>query len=263
MEPHILETLQYFSRFQYPPTIPEIHRYIRIQANELEIKQEVELLCATGLVRIEQERVFLSGCNYAGFFVREQDSKELLQYARSYLTNLEYIPTIQLIGISGSMSMANGNSFDDIDLFIITKKDTIWLTRFFVLLYKKVLTWIHPKIGNKLCFNLFFAENGLSIPPEKQNVYVGHELLQLKVFSNKQGMYHKLLAENSWVHDLFPNSKIRFETVLVEKSESPKVLKQLDLVIGKLQKWWLRRIHYTYVEKNNQLWLIQRDWSVE
>lgn len=263
MEQSILDTVRYFSRFQYPPTIAEIHRYLAIPASEQDISKEISRLTTTGVVRIEQERVFLVERNYAGYFVRQQDSINLLQHARSYLTNLEYIPTIKLIGISGSLSMANGNSYDDIDLFIITQANTIWITRFMVLLYKKVLSWINPHIANKLCFNLFFSENGLQISKDKQNLYVGHEILQLKVIFNKSGMYHRLLAENKWVNELLPNAKMRFETELVEKPESPKVIKSIDSFLGLFQKWWLKKTHYSYVEKVGQLWLIQKDWSVE
>ncbi|MBP7967438.1 hypothetical protein KAZ66_04145 [Candidatus Woesebacteria bacterium] len=263
MEQSIFETLHYFARFQYPPTYADVHRYMPVLISEFALQQELARLQAAGALHIEQERIFLLDRNYEGFFVRKQASEELLQYARSYLTNLEYIPTIELIGISGSMSMANGNSLDDIDLFIITRSNAIWLTRFLVLIYKRLLMLVNYKIASKLCFNLFFSENGLKIPKEKQNLYVGHELLQLKVIYNKSGTYNRLLTENSWVNDLLPNARIRFETITSIDSKNQKSIYYIEKVLGTIQKWWLRARRYTYREQDGQLWLIQKDWSME
>ncbi len=262
MEESILQTLRYFARFRYPPSISEVHKFLTIATTEAEVSQSVRNLEITGVVTVQQDRVLLVNEQYEGFFVRKQDSINLLQHARSYLTNLEFIPTIELIGISGSMSMENGNGYDDIDLFIIAQKDTIWITRFMVLVYKKVLTLINPHIGNKLCFNLFFADNGLEIEKSKQDMYVGHELLQLRVFYNKKGMYHKLLHVNQWVYRLFPNAKIQFQTEIIEKTDgrSQQIVIFINRILGTIQKWWLRRINYRYVEQNGQLWLIQKDW---
>ncbi len=264
MDTPILQTLRYFSRFKYPPTIADIHRYLSVPASEEDILGKIRVLEQTGALRMQDDRVFMSGCDYEGYFVRKQESEVLIQNARSYLSYLEMIPTIRLIGISGSMSMANGNSYDDIDLFIITSANTIWVTRFMVLLYKKVLTWVYPFIGKKLCYNLFFSENSLKLSENKHNVYVGHELLQLKVIYNKSGIYHTLLAENNWVYDLFPNAKFSFQTETYQKKEQKKhsSIIFLNILLGKVQKWWLRRIGYIYEEKEGQLWLIQRDWSV-
>lgn len=263
MEQSIFDTLLYFSRFGYPPTIAELHRYLAVPTTEMEVQQEVNKLNAAGSVRVEQGRILLADRNYAGYFVREQDTKDIMQYSRSYLTNLEFIPTIELIGISGSASMANASSIDDIDLFIITKQNTIWITRFLVLLYKKILSLINPKISEKLCFNLFFAENGLQLSKEKQNTYVAHEILQLKVFYNKSGVYHEFLSENAWVESIFPNAKMRFETPIRDKVENGKIMVTIDRLLGLIQKWWLRRKRFNYRETQGQLWLIQKDWSLE
>lgn len=262
MEQQLFDTLHYFLRFHYPPTVAEVQKYIQMPVTEFEIKKEVERLQASGVIRVEQERIFLIDRNYDGYFVRKQQSEELLANARSYLTNLEYIPFIELIGISGSMSMLNGNNLDDIDLFIITRSGTIWTTRFLVLLYKKFVYTLNPYIGKKLCFNMFFAEEGLKIQKEKQNIYVAHEILQLKVFYNRKGIYHRFLFENEWVHTIFPNAKIHFETSTDFISHKAKV-SLIESTLAKVQKWWLRRTGYVYKEQYNQLWLIQKDWSHE
>lgn len=262
MEQQLFDALHYFLRFQYPPTLSEIHRYMHLLVSEFEVKREMERLQTAGAIRIEQERVFLIDRNYDGYFVRKQQSEELLGRARSYLTNLEYIPSIQLIGISGSMSMLNGTSLDDIDLFIITRSGYLWSTRFLVLIYKKLICLVNPTLGRKLCFNMFFAEDGLKISKEKQNIYVAHEILQLKVFYNKKGIYHKFLAENDWVNTIFPNANVHFETA-IEATKYYSKVSIIESILGSIQKWWLRRTHYVYKEMNNQLWLIQKDWSNE
>ncbi|CAN5164436.1 hypothetical protein BH09PAT2_BH09PAT2_05680 [soil metagenome] len=265
MEESIVQTLIYFSTFQYPPTVEELYQYLTKPAQEIELNSRLTMLVAQGKLLLANGRVFLADRNYTGYSDRNADSEKLLQDSRSYIANLEYIPTLQLIGISGSLSMANGKYDDDIDIFIIASDGTVWITRFMVLVYKKVLSLINPTIGRKLCFNLFFSETGLKLQKERQTLYVAHEILQLKVLFNRKGIYHKFLSENNWVKDLFPNVQIKFQTEIIEKKQSRKdiLISFFDSFIGNFQKMWLKAKGYIYYEWNGQLWLIQRDWNRE
>lgn len=60
---------------------------------------------------------------------------------------------------------------------------------------------------NKVCLNLFFAEDDLAVPEFKRNTYVAHEVLQMKPIINKDNTYERFLRANSWVFKIFPNTK--------------------------------------------------------
>jgi hypothetical protein len=60
---------------------------------------------------------------------------------------------------------------------------------------------------NKVCLNLFFDESDLMVPEFKRNEYVAHEVLQMKPIVIKDKIYERFLKANSWVFEIFPNSK--------------------------------------------------------
>ena len=84
----------------------------------------------------------------------------------------------------------------DIDIFVIISVNRIWTARFLLLLHKYILKVTNPEIGKKLCYNLFFAEDGLEIAKNKQNEYIGHEILQLKPIINKNDTYSRFINKN-------------------------------------------------------------------
>src|SRR3989344_1207855 len=70
----------------------------------------------------KMENVWRRGLN-------EKAVKEKMSLARKVGVVLRLIPTIVFVGITGSLAMKNSNPESDIDLMIITKKDSLWLTR--------------------------------------------------------------------------------------------------------------------------------------
>src|SRR5690606_24984928 len=158
-----------------------------------------------------------------------------------YLKQLTYIPTVQFVGISGSLSMHNTSTKGDIDLFVITQAHTIWITRFILLLYKYLVIAINKDVGIKFCFNLFFSVKGLNIPSIKQNEYIGHEILQLKPVLDKNNLYDAFLASNKWVKHFFPQVSLSKAKLPDKTLYQPKLIKFLDNVLQRIQTWWLRK----------------------
>src|SRR5581483_4533970 len=56
-------------------------------------------------------------------------SQEKLQFAKKIVWLLSKIPTVELIGVSGSVGVGNADRNADIDLFIITSENFLWTTR--------------------------------------------------------------------------------------------------------------------------------------
>jgi hypothetical protein len=174
-------------------------------------------------------------------------SQEKLQNwrVRLYLKILSFFPQIKLIGLSGSLAMMNAGKNDDIDLFIITAKKRLFTGRIIALFLAEVLglrkkfgkNKKSPKIfrfypmkadladlSEKVCLNLFFDESDLAVPDFKRNEYVAHEVLQMKPIVNKDSVYERFLAANSWVFEVFPNAKEvlsrKYKVLSIKKKKS-------------------------------------------
>lgn len=55
----------------------------------------------------------------------------LFERARKYIQKLDWIPGIEMIAVSNSLSMYATHEDSDIDLFIVAKPGMIWFVRFF------------------------------------------------------------------------------------------------------------------------------------
>lgn len=123
---------------------------------------------------------------------------------------LSFVPTIQLVGVTGGLAMNNADRDDDIDLFCIVAGNTLWISRFLATLLMDILGLRrHPadkRVVNKVCLNMFMAEDGLGVTPAEQDCFSAHEVLQMQPVWQTEGIYKKFLHANAWVRTFLPNA---------------------------------------------------------
>lgn len=139
-------------------------------------------------------------------------SKIKISLARHFLKPLCFIPWIELVGITGSVSVNNAKKNDDIDLIIVTSRNTLWLVRLIVLSYLEVIglrrRWFTDikKQKNLFCTNLWLTVDKLRISPKQRNLYTAHEVLQILPIYDKQRVYLHLIRSNWWVKKYLANA---------------------------------------------------------
>ncbi len=218
----IIKTLIYHDLFDYPLMAIELWRFLIWEAEELPDKKEFSdaLTLKNGFCE-KRGYYFLPG---RGNIIlkrisRHYESKAKNFQAQKVATFLKIIPTIQFLGVSGSLSMNNSRAQDDIDLFIVTKKNTLWITRFFVgiavLLSGRKRNFKEKEVKDKICLNMFVSEDNLSF---NQNLYIAHEIAQLKTLINRNNTYEKLLLNNGWVNNFLPNIIVDLSSQKKEKN---------------------------------------------
>ena len=216
----IIKTLSYSDIFDFPLTRDEIFKFY---IGKITDKKKV-FSTLTKMVRTKQigkygKYYFLNGKKNLCLLrkKREMESKRKMRIARRSAFLLSFVPTIKLLGISGSLSMNNAQRRDDIDLFIITSKNTLWLTRFLVnliLLAKGAKRARNDSYGaDSICPNMFVSISSLNVP---NNLFSAHEVTQLKVLVNKNRTYEKFVSENSWVSRFLPHAD-KYRRVKINK----------------------------------------------
>lgn len=120
---------------------------------------------------------------------------------------LSVIPSCQMVAISGALAMGNAKAEDDIDLFIVTSGDCLWITRLISYILLKFAGIPVRRVGDssvcdKICLNLWVDTNHLSVPT--RDIYSAHEVLQAKVLFDRGGAWWKFLVANKWVEQFFP-----------------------------------------------------------
>lgn len=141
---------------------------------------------------------------------RRQASRRKMEIAQKAARALSFIPTVKLVGVSGALAMSAAGSQDDIDLFIITRRNSLWISRLLALLVLTLLRQNLRRVGdrqvaNKLCLNLWLDEQNLEFA-DRQEIYTAHEILQARVLFDRDAVYKRFLVENSWVARFFPRA---------------------------------------------------------
>lgn len=110
---------------------------------------------------------------------------------------------ILFIGVTGSVAADFPDNNDDIDLFIIVRNNTLWITRFWVRIFVCLNKIPHRKFGKKeqkdeFCFNMWLDESALEIPKNRQNLRNAVDMVLMKKVYDKNNMYLKFLKANKW-----------------------------------------------------------------
>lgn len=138
-----------------------------------------------------------------------------------------FIPTLLLVGVTGGLAVDNAKEQDDIDVFFITRKNTLWITRSLVTLGAE---WLGVRrrpddgvVADKICLNMFMAEDALGLPSGEQDLFAAHEVLQMVPLWEREGVCHRFLSANSWVRYFLPHAwKERLRIVGQTTERKPK-----------------------------------------
>ncbi|OGG14770.1 hypothetical protein A2773_04105 [Candidatus Gottesmanbacteria bacterium RIFCSPHIGHO2_01_FULL_39_10] len=248
----ILKTLIYSDIFDYPLTRQEIQKWV-IQYNNLTIDQFNNELKKIKNIQIKNGYYFLKGRDNIVSLrkQREKYSQGKLAIALKAASLLKIIPSIRLIGITGALAMNNTKKDDDIDLFIITKKNLLWTTRFLATIILELAGLRrHPEVAiasDKICLNMFMDEEFLEIPEKERDLFSAHEVLQMKSIMNKNNTYYKFLLANSWVKKYLPNAfdeeikKMEIEKLRVKNKKNLTILNILEALLKRFQLWYMHK----------------------
>jgi len=155
----IKKTIGYSSIFNYPLTTSEIHHWLIGEKASLE------------KIKSELKKLKVSKINFRERKKKADISVKKWQIAKKTSRLLSKIPTILAIMVTGNLSMNNSDINDDIDLLIITQKNTIWTTRFFANVITDLLKIRRrpndKHFKNKICLNMYLDEDHLMIEDKK------------------------------------------------------------------------------------------------
>lgn len=203
----IIDTFSYFDLFSYPLTVEQLELFLhKNTASKRLIKECLEEI---PIIEEKYNYYFFSGRRDIAIKRKAQEQNNLrkLEIALKYSSLLSFVPGVKLIALTGSASMGNASRTDDIDLFIITRKNTLWITRFLVLALVRVLgkkrKYKSTDVTDKLCINMFLDERELEF--SDKNIYVAHEIAQMKILFDEQKTFNNLFKRNSWIQSFFPS----------------------------------------------------------
>ncbi|MBS1526329.1 MAG: nucleotidyltransferase domain-containing protein [Bacteroidetes bacterium] len=206
---NILATLAYFDLFSYPLTIEEIQLFMPAKCDPDEFNYSLRWLVIDRAI-FKFDKYYTLKNDY--FLIERRQSgnikaAEMIEKAQKVGRLLIRFPYVRGIAISGSLSKNFADDDSDIDLFIITAKNRLWIARTFMHLFKK-LTFLFRK-EHYFCMNYYIDEEELLI--REKNIYTATEIATLMPLQGDIVFEH-FYATNTWIRDFLPNKCMRLAT---------------------------------------------------
>ncbi|SEQ12581.1 nucleotidyltransferase domain-containing protein [Flavobacterium urocaniciphilum] len=220
-----LKTILYFSIFRYPLTLEEIHSYtnhndIAETENELTNLESEEII-----KKIDDFYVYNKDLDSVPKRLKGNlEAQKAMLIAKKRANFIAKFPYVKAVGISGSLSKSYYDKNSDIDFFIITDSNKLWICRTILILFKKIFLLNSKKY---FCVNYFISTSQLEI--EEQNRFTATELKTLIPMHGKE-VFEEFYKANDWVAAYF--SKFISDLSQVTNTQKPFLTKSIEFIFN-------------------------------
>jgi predicted nucleotidyltransferase len=221
----ILATLSYFDIFDYPLTQTEIAQFLKSLYTQEEFIEDLNQLTIENWIYKFDEFYMLQD-NYSLVQRRRKGNikaKAMLKTAEKIAGFLSGFPFVKGVAISGSLSKNFADENSDIDFFIITEKNKLWLARTFMHCFKKLAILLRKQ--DWFCMNYYVDEEMLLI--KEKNIYTATEIATLLPLRGIN-TFDEFFKSNIWSKNFLPNHSLRIS--YVEEAKNSVLKKGIEFI---------------------------------
>jgi len=203
---NIIATLAYFDLFNYPLSRAEVFLFLNKKYDYQFFDNALKCLLKDGIVYQFDNFYCLKNDHYLIARRKEGNKKaiELIKIAEKVANLLVRFPFVRGVAISGSLSKHFADEHSDIDLFIITSNNRLWMARTIMHCFKKLTFLVNKQ--HYFCMNYYIDEQQLEIA--EKNIYTAIEIGTLIPLQGDI-TFEKFYAANSWTRNFLPNKNMR------------------------------------------------------
>ena len=194
----ILNPLVYFSIFNHPLKCSELAALNSITLAELKV--QIEPFIVQGICFRKNGFYGLSADLETHILEREKKeiiAQKYFSKLKIYTKLLKSFPFVKGVSISGSLSKGVMDEQGDIDYFIITADNRLWVCRTLLILFKKIVLLNSRKY---FCVNYFIDESNLEI--KDKNIFTAVEVSHLIPIYNSR-LFDRFRVKNNWTNNYF------------------------------------------------------------
>ena len=267
LEKSILKTLAFFDIFNYPLTLTELWKWLYRSNGQVKLSAIKEALKTSQILKEKVSTIegfySLKDREFTCYLRKKNNKLAEGKFRKAiYLAKVfRYIPYVRMIAICNTLAYSNTKDDSDIDLFIIAKKNKMWLARFFTIMVVKMLRARPTEENTKdtFCLSFFIDEDHLNIKSAmlgNNDVYYPYWLGQLMPLYNPDNLYQKFLEDNKWYLEFLPNSYSNHFPKEVKQTFNSKLFSRVVEFVTSpplLNKWLddvYRRLQVSIIDSN-------------
>lgn len=200
------KNLVFHDIFSYPLTEHELKKYA--WHDKLDIPQDnIEYQTQAGFYFLPfwGQNIKIRNENFVSSINKLRKVKRLVKWLR-------LLPSIKLIAVCNSLGYLNASQNSDIDLFIITASNKIWLTRFWLQSFLKLFRlrpYDRDQKKDSFCLTFFLSQDNLDISHlqiSQPDIYLTYWLVKLLPIYDPFNVYQDFLQVNGWIKKYLPQA---------------------------------------------------------
>lgn len=211
----ILQTLAYFDLANFPLTKEELFVFLW-QPPSVTYEEFLGYLQKSSSVVSGFESIggyfFLSGRKEI-IEKRQQSlviSEQKLKIARRAVRLIRSVPFLKAVFVCNTVASEQAGEDSDIDFFIITASNKIWITRLFITFILQIFGLRRTKtsIKDKICLSFYITEDSLDLSGLRavdDDIHFIFWLNQMVPIFDPEHYHAKFLQANSWVKKYVPH----------------------------------------------------------
>jgi Nucleotidyltransferase domain len=208
-EKHFLRALLYFDIFNYPLTSEEVVRFSPAIVNSSPHQSLASLVSQKLLFRFQN---FYSLQDDQQLAIRRIKgnalANEKMKIAKRFSKLVSLFPFVRAVMLSGSISKSYMDENSDIDYFIVTEANRLWIVRIALAIFRRIFLFNSHR---NLCTNYFIDNQNLEI--RDKNIFTAIELCTTKPMFGRSTI-EKFQKANEWAFSFLPNFRL-------ENAETP------------------------------------------
>lgn len=201
----VLRTIIYYDIFNYPLTENDI-------ISNCGLSNTSSIPCSNALKYLVDKNIVYNLGDYYSLSKNQkavdrrvkgnEEAKKWLKKSRRFSRLISWFPFVRGISLSGSLSKGFVDEDPDIDYFIITKSNRLWIARTLLIGFKKIFLLNSYKY---FCLNYFVTQDNMEI--EEKNIFTATEIAtMIPVFGNH--VKRSFFESNQWIREFYPNFEI-------------------------------------------------------
>ena len=222
MSNSVLKTLAYFDIFNTPLTKEEIFRWNweETAPDYLSFIKNLNSLTDKKIIESKDGYYFLPG-REDSVYLRQKtvpiiDKK--MRTAVKGIKKIRWVPFIEAVFVCNTVAGAGVKPDSDIDVFIISQKGRLWISRLLATLTLGIfrLRRNKTKIADRICLSFYATDDALDLSKikiEGEDIYLIFWLDNLIPVYDPKNIQAKIKQANLWIKKYIPNSNTDYETL--------------------------------------------------
>lgn len=224
LERSVLATLAYFDVFDYPLRPEELWRWLYVtnrhdweairRATPADVDHALQGPSLAATIDRAGDFLTLRGRSPIIATRLERHVGNERKWRRAVLVArlLRFVPFVELVGVVNTLALDNARPESDIDVFIVSRRGRLWLTR---LLATAVVHALGIRrhgtlVTDRACLSFYVSDRALDLEPLRvsglqEDVYLTFWTAQVVPLFDRDGCWPAFIHANRWVVDRLPH----------------------------------------------------------